>query len=109
MKLPYMKAPCSNCPFRKDTMKGWLGRERMKGILESGSFTCHKTTGRRDEDLKQCAGHMLMLGEDSAFVQVAKRFGTPVQLKDHDRVFESKQQCIDHHSTRRELEQTYDK
>lgn len=34
-KKPYVKTPCNMCPFRKDALKGWLGRERVEGILAS--------------------------------------------------------------------------
>ena len=42
MNLPRVKKPCSNCPFRKDSLKGWLGEERMQEIVNADSFTCHK-------------------------------------------------------------------
>ena len=41
--LPYMKSPCADCPFRKDSLKGWLGADRMEEILGQESFVCHKT------------------------------------------------------------------
>lgn len=60
MNLPNMKAPCVDCPFRKDSLKGWLGGPRMAEILEEDSFVCHKKTDM------QCAGHMIMNGEQNA-------------------------------------------
>ena len=51
--LPHVKKPCKDCPFRKDSLQGWLVKERMAKILEQQSFVCHKK-----HDL-QCAGHML--------------------------------------------------
>ena len=38
-KLPIMQTPCNNCPFRKDSLKGWLGSERMTEISESETET----------------------------------------------------------------------
>ena len=100
-KIYHMKAPCKNCPFRKDTLKGWLGGERMTEILESDSFPCHKTTHGSVEDYKQCAGHMLMLGNASAYVRLAKALNQPPQLTGKELVFDTPEDCINHHSNRR--------
>lgn len=107
-RLPYVKAPCPDCPFRKDTLKGWLGRERMAGILEDTSFTCHKT-GKEGKELKQCAGHMLIKGDANEFVWLSKAFNKPVTLTGRELVFDTPADCIDHHSSRRELEKAHDK
>ena len=92
MNLPCMKRPCSNCPFKKDTMKGWLGKDRMTDILKSPGFTCHKKSD------KQCAGHMLIKGQDNEFVALASRMGLDTQLKGRESVFETIPECIDHHA-----------
>lgn len=89
--LPHIKKPCRDCPFRKDTLKGWLGGERMKEILEADLFACHKKTD------KQCAGHMLIRGDDNAFVRFANRLSIPLKLSGAALVFESKAACVDHH------------
>ena len=73
MKTPIVKKPCKDCPFRKDTLKGWLGEDRMTEFLNADSFICHKTTGGTLRDRKQCAGHMLMKGHENAFVRHAAR------------------------------------
>lgn len=91
LKLPYCKSPCKNCPFKKDTLEGWLGEERMTEILEANSFVCHKKT-----DL-QCAGFMLVKKDESEFVRTAKAFGIDLNLKGQEKVFSSKKQCIKHH------------
>jgi hypothetical protein len=92
MKLPNVKKPCKECPFRQDSLKGWLGKERMTEILESESFVCHKKT-----DL-QCAGHMLISGMDNGFVRLAGRMGIELTLSGKDLVFGSREACIEHHS-----------
>lgn len=91
MKLPHVRKPCKDCPFRKDCMKGWLNR--MPEILEADSFVCHKNT-----DL-QCAGHMLLKGEANAFVRLAGRFGFILPLKGRELVFDTEKDCIDHHGS----------
>ena len=90
--LPYCKAPCAECPFRKDSLKGWLGASKMQFILEKGSFVCHKNTK------KQCAGHMIINGNDNQFVRLAQRFGMPVELSGQDLIFNNKPDCIEHHN-----------
>lgn len=92
MKLPHIKSPCAQCPFRKDTLKGWLGRERMTEITEARSFVCHKKTDM------QCAGHMLLKQHDNDFVQLAGRFNIELNLRGCDLVFDDAGECIAHHS-----------
>ncbi|WP_439835094.1 DUF6283 family protein [Aeromonas caviae] len=91
-KLPNVTRPCRDCPFRKDSMKGWLGKERMEQILASDSFTCHKKRHL------QCAGHMLLKGEENTFVQLAGRFGMELDLSGRELVFDSRQACVAHHT-----------
>lgn len=68
----------------------------MTGILKQGSFTCHKTA--RD---KQCAGHMLIKGDMNAFVATAKQLGFNTKLKGRELIFDTEQECIEHHTSRR--------
>lgn len=91
MMLPSMKAPCQDCPFRKDTLKGWLGEERIVEIVAADSFVCHKKTDM------QCAGHMLVSGEENAFVRLAAMLRIPLGLSGTQLVFASKAVCIEHH------------
>lgn len=97
MKLPHINIPCKDCPFRKDSLKGWLGSERAKEIAESDSFVCHKTTKGKTEDRKQCAGHMLLVGDNSSFVRLASRLRIPIDLRGRELVFNDKSEFIDHH------------
>lgn len=91
MSLPNVKKPCAQCPFRKDTLNGWLGGERMSEILAQDSFVCHKK-----QDL-QCAGHMLINGNDNSFVRLANRLGIELDLSGKELVFESLEECVSHH------------
>ena len=91
MNLPYCKSPCGNCPFRKDTLEGWLGEKRMTEILEQDSFVCHKN------NKLQCAGHMIINGNNNAFVRFAKGFNIDLNLRNKDLIFSTKKECINHH------------
>jgi hypothetical protein len=91
--LPCMKTPCKDCPMRKDSLKGWLGSVRIKEILDSESFVCHKKN-----DL-QCAGHMILRGSNNIFFRVAKyTFGNAFKLSGKELIFNSTEECINHHS-----------
>jgi len=92
MKLPHVKEPCKDCPFRKDVMESWLGEKRMCEIIESDSFVCHKKTDF------QCAGHMVSSFIDNQFVDLAGVFGIKLNLKGYDLVFENEIDCVQHHS-----------
>lgn len=90
--LPHIKKPCRDCPFRKDSLRGWLGKDRITEILAAESFVCHKKTDM------QCAGHMLINGPDNAFVRVAAQLRISLDLTGDEQIFESKAACIEHHS-----------
>lgn len=101
-KIPLIKSPCKDCPFRKDCLEGWLGEKRISEILKQDSFVCHKTTnndveGSDNLDRKQCAGFMLLKGSESAFVKLSKSLKLDLGLTGRELVFEHKQDCITHH------------
>ena len=74
--IPYMKSPCDNCPFRKDSQGIKLNKERAEEIslqnVEDG-FVCHKTVNysirQGDEDLnrKQCAGALILAKKTNTY------------------------------------------
>lgn len=100
MKGTYVKQPCTQanglpmCPFRKATLKGWLGEGRAKEIAQSKSFHCHKTT--EGPSPMQCAGHMLVCSRN-LMARVAKATGTPLGIKGQEEVFDTEQDFINHH------------
>lgn len=68
--VPFMRKPCGNYPFRKDS-KGikCLGKKRAEEIVEQNQingFVCHKTVdyskqdGELDNTRKQCAGALIL-------------------------------------------------
>ena len=98
MNLPNCKRPCKKCPFRKDTLRGWLGRERMTEILESDNFVCHETTHGRTRDRLQCAGHMILKGDENAYVRLANNLIIDLDLQGAELIFKTKTECIEWHS-----------
>lgn len=96
MKLPYCKKPCSNCPFKKDTTKGWLGRDRAQEISDATSFVCHK-----NHEL-QCGGFLAFKQKtdgNADWLHVSKALGIKLEIKGTDHVFDSQEQMINHHDT----------
>ena len=98
LKLPYMKSPCSNCPFTKDCLEGWLGKERAIEISNASSFVCHKKN-----DL-QCAGSMVINGNDNEFVRLAESMRIDLDIKGKNKVFRSKKEMIKHQEEYKEFE-----
>lgn len=95
----HCKKPCKNCPFRKGTMKGWLGKSRITKILKAESFVCHKTTQGKMFERLQCAGHMILNGEKNEYVRLANIFEMPLNLKGQELIFDSKKECIEKNTT----------
>ncbi len=77
-KLPCTKTPCSNCPFRKDTLDGWLGEDRMREMLNADSFVCHKKnrfTMLRIYVSKKRGEQFLQIGKENVwgFISIKRR------------------------------------
>jgi len=64
----------------------------MTDITNSNSFVCHKDTR------KQCAGHMLLMSFQNGFVSLTYRMNIPLKLSGREKVLDTVQDCIDHHS-----------
>lgn len=96
MKLPAITKPCKECPFTKTCSKGWLGEKRVIEILDSESFTCHKTN-EHNGGRKQCAGFMIIKEGNSAFEKLAKALKHELILTGKELVFDSEQDMIEHH------------
>ncbi len=54
--------PCHECPFRKNSLKGWLGgftaEETYAAARSEAEFDCHLTRGE-EQERKHCAGRLL--------------------------------------------------
>lgn len=93
---PHQKKPCKDCPFRKDAPAGWLNRS-IERHLDADTFVCHKTTSKGLNDRLQCAGHMLLMGPANQFVRMASMFGIALDLTGRELVFDTPEECIQHH------------
>lgn len=58
-----LKKPCNECPFRKNSIKGWLGGETAQSTFDMVShevdFACHKTRHKEVEEMSRCRGFLL--------------------------------------------------
>ncbi|WP_338764067.1 DUF6283 family protein [Bernardetia sp. ABR2-2B] len=112
-----LKKPCKNCPFRKDCKKGWLGENRATEVANSPfsdtTFACHETTGVKKgidkpiQEHSQCAGAMLLLDKEQGvdsnmmFRLATYAFGFDAEkLQGYELVFDSRNEMIEHHTTR---------
>ena len=89
--LPFAKAPCGQCPFRTDCLKGWLGEARAAEIAEADSFTCHK-----NKDL-QCAGHMVVSKRNIFIILAEIFFKDKIVIKNSKILFKNEKDFINHH------------
>lgn len=88
------KSPCSDCPFARTALKGWLGEltvsEWVNGIYGEMKVECHVFDGA------QCAGAGIFRGN------ICKLPRDPGLLKlpaDHKKVFSNGPQFAEHHAT----------
>lgn len=108
-----LKRPCPDCPFRTDSLEGWLGENRAEEIIDSitrlqQTFACHETTGIKGDVPKggeqQCAGAMIMLEKierPTQMMRIAERLGMyDRHALDMDApVFDGPEEFIHHHSS----------
>ena len=58
-----LKKPCDECPFRKKSLKGWLGGETPQSTLDfvngEADFACHKTRHKEESAMSRCKGFLM--------------------------------------------------
>ncbi len=107
-----LKEPCSDCPMRRKAERGWLGQETPEGFMETVmkdvAMPCHMTINYDDPDWKEnfvangeaehCAGTLIF------FSNMVKRSRDPERPRldaDHENVFDSPNEFIEHHKNRK--------
>ncbi len=75
--------PCDNCPFRADKLF-YLRPQRIKEIVNTGNFACHKTVDYSNEEpelkdkSEHCAGLLIMLEhmeQPHQMMRISERLG----------------------------------
>lgn len=79
-------------------MRGWLA-PRIEEICAASTFVCHKTKDLPSAKKLQCAGHMLLMGEQNLFVRFANRLKIKLNLSGRDLVFDTVADCVMHHKS----------
>ena len=93
------KTPCSECPFRKTALPGWLGPDSAKSVMEKvhgeGGYPCHMDMDGKPKDasgnvdcteVEQCAGAIFHANascksyRDPDLNKMQKRLGTDFQV-----------------------------
>lgn len=97
--------PCSECPWKRESLRGWLGASNPLEFLElseSGQrMPCHLHVDYQNNphwqeqlhEVPECAGRAVH------FANRAKRgFEVMRAQPDHEKVFTTAQEFIDHHT-----------
>lgn len=91
----YMKNPCADCPWRKDS-KIKLAKGRAKELLQEEAFVCHKAFYQGGTRI-QCAGHMILAGSRNIASRMVHLCELPLEGK--ELVFDSIEDAINHHDS----------
>lgn len=68
-----LKEPCNACPFRKNSMRNWLGGrwtaiQLHQFVMSEGNFACHKTIevdGVETNKTEHCVGSILYMNKNA--------------------------------------------
>lgn len=97
-----LKKPCGNCPFKTKTMP-YISTERAEsislGIMNGGTFACHKTTQGDAVVEQHCGGAMIFLEKQNnpnQMMRIAERFRdySPKQLDMEVSVYDSPEDMV---------------
>jgi hypothetical protein len=87
--------PCKECPFRRRSFPGWLGRNAPKEFailaFNDVEIPCHLTVGKKEA---QCAGRAIMWANQC---KVARDHSVPRMTPDRTTVFSHIGEFTKHH------------
>lgn len=110
------KTPCNDCPFRKDSLIGWLGQKRAEQIAANIyehdiTFQCHKTLekGNTNGVEELCAGAIILDAKQNNSTmekpifsnkmhRLMKLLFPDLEIKNEKVIFETIQDFVKHHS-----------
>lgn len=105
-----LKKPCSDCPFRRIALPGWLGEDTPESFIATTMrdepMPCHQSVDYERPDWKEdlnenpesgryCAGALIF------FANLCKLSRDPRRPKldpDHETVFATPQEFVDYHT-----------
>lgn len=110
MRLAH-KTPCQGCPFRRDSVGGWLGEDTgdpaeyfLATVDREQAQPCHNTIDYDDPDWEDgldsapyCAGQLVFFRNNC---KLPKNRELPVNLvePDYEKVFSRRDEFITHHT-----------
>jgi hypothetical protein len=61
-----LNEPCNECPFRKNSARGWLGgitvQETYSAVMHhEENFACHLTRHKKEQQMSRCRGSLLFM------------------------------------------------
>ena len=104
------KKVCVECPFKKDSLKGWLGEHTVQGILDSQQyetpFTCHmqRDNIKDHNEIDLCRGLFISANKSFKLMGQNPNFGKEmleIQKTTRDDSREnilSRREFLDHHT-----------
>lgn len=111
-----LRKPCKACPFRRNSVAGWLGPWSPTELLLSLAntpFPCHKTISGdgdqliTDDDLQGCAGAAIFLNRKCELSRAPETQahqglcrGDPISEAAAPNIFNWSQEFLDHHLRR---------
>ena len=103
--------PCNQCPFRRNSLPGWLGPWKAEEIVWSlgrAAFPCHKTIRQdrqsiKDSELEGCAGASIFLNNKAERSRNLNTLQHQQRVRNINKdikksVFSGSQEFIKHHN-----------
>ena len=84
-----LKSPCNECPFRKNSLPGYLGgvwtaKELHQTVMGEAPFPCHQTMEHREEDYSHCVGSIMYMNKNAKRCQNIQLSRLQAKFKDED-------------------------
>ena len=101
--------PCSKCPFRRESVPGWLGghppQDLVAVVLRDGAWPCHQTHDGMSFEAARQHPRVQHCGGAAAFANNLSKVSRDPEVAKHQRlvgkradVFGLPQEFIDHHT-----------
>lgn len=98
------KTPCSECPWRRASLPGWLGGYEPQQFVQQIQFDgpplpCHKSFDRSGKANAVCAGAAIFAKNSCKLPATKLGLEAYRQVeRDHESVFTRPQEFLDHHT-----------
>lgn len=108
MTRPCVKKPCRECPFRRESLPGYLGADTPEGFIATTMadvpMPCHLTVDYESDDWEEqaaeaplCAGALIMF---SNMAKLSRDRNRPRLPADRENVFTFPHEFLKHHTSK---------